>query len=580
MKKLVLISIFISMLYLCLGQAISQDYARQIAKAFLSQKGYTPSGYTNIHPIADDSRLYAYIFELDPQGYIVVSADEKLPPVIAYSFDSVYLAEDSRNPMQAMLLADLAQRILAPESIAQRNRQARQDLLSGANRGVFEQWPPEGSTFTGGWVKTRWNQTAPYNALCPIDPVSQIRSVAGCPAVAMAQIFNYHQQLNGTTFTDTDDYYHNYSGRYYWIDNDYDANGFPSWPQLNDYLDTLANTYWVGTEPAPLDIAALIFACGAAAHQVYSSQGSGTFAVSQAFSAIQRFGYAESELLTADSPDLFTRIAQNIKDALPVLYACVTPAWDAGHNVVLDGYNTDDYYHINFGWGGSYDGWFLLPSEMPYQLTVVEGAVVDIIPPQFLFCMPEQIVFENITQLSEGVDFELLNLSDQPLLIEAVECPHYNSLYFQVTIQNQSLPYLLPAGQSLYGTLQGIFLDRVYQGFGMRIKHSKGYQIYPVVIDDSIPLTNDDPQVSPPAISLRSYPNPFQTSLQIELTGKVPAAGLVEIYNIKGQLVRELAANSSILLWDGKALDGRDLPRGIYLLHLKGTDSTARIFKQ
>jgi hypothetical protein len=47
--------------------------------------------------------------------------------------------------------------------------------------------------------------------------------------------------------------------------------------------------------------------------------------------------------------------------------------------MVVDGYNTDGYYHINFGWGGSYDGWYLLPEELPYDLTVIEGVIVDII---------------------------------------------------------------------------------------------------------------------------------------------------------------------------------------------------------
>jgi hypothetical protein len=45
---------------------------------------------------------------------------------------------------------------------------------------------------------------------------------------------------------------------------------------------------------------------------------------------------------------------------------------------VVDGYNTDNYYHLNFGWGGSYNGWYLLPQEIPYNLTVIEGVILDI----------------------------------------------------------------------------------------------------------------------------------------------------------------------------------------------------------
>ncbi len=65
----------------------------------------------------------------------------------------------------------------------------------------FEQWPPEGTTPTGGWLLTNWNQNAPYNNFCPLDLVNGGRSVAGCPAVAMAQILNYHNTTMDVQFT-------------------------------------------------------------------------------------------------------------------------------------------------------------------------------------------------------------------------------------------------------------------------------------------------------------------------------------------------------------------------------------------
>ena len=53
----------------------------------------------------------------------------------------------------------------------------------------------------------------------------------------MAQILDYHGRLNATTFDNGDDYYHNYGGNQFWIDNDYAARSFPSFPQLNTHLD-------------------------------------------------------------------------------------------------------------------------------------------------------------------------------------------------------------------------------------------------------------------------------------------------------------------------------------------------------
>jgi len=72
--------------------------------------------------------------------------------------------------------------------------------------------------------------------------------------------------------------------------------------------------------------------------------------------------------------------------------ALVNDGWTVGHNVVVDGYNTDNYYHVNFGWGGSYNGWYLLPDEMPYSLTVIEGLIVNIAYPRV---PPVNIVEQN-----------------------------------------------------------------------------------------------------------------------------------------------------------------------------------------
>ncbi len=87
--------------------------------------------------------------------------------------------------------------------------------------------------------------------------------------------------------------------------------------------------------------------------------------------------------------------------------AVVTPAWDAGHNVVVDGYS-EEMYHLNFGWGGQYNGWYNLPDGIPYGLTVVEGAVVDLQPRDYIFCMPDSIVL----QTGGSQLIEIINLRD------------------------------------------------------------------------------------------------------------------------------------------------------------------------
>jgi hypothetical protein len=327
-----------------------------------------------------------YVFELNPPGYLIVTGSYDLPPVIAYSFTSNFQTTTEGNPLFDLLYADITLRLQYIDYIADVTLEERHLQWDSYAKGIplsngrFEQWPPEGSTPTGGWLFTNWHQNAPYNNFCPLDLYNGgARSVAGCPAVVIAQILNYHNTTMNVVFDDSDDYYHAYGGNNYWIDNSYVQYGFKSFPQLNTYLSTLQSHYESQIPPTNDDKAALTFACGVAATQVYGASGSGTFGVDQAYEAYQRFNCTTISLLDEDDPDLYERMSSNMKDALPAHLAVVNEGWTVGHNVVLDGYNTDNYFHVNFGWGGSNNGWYLIPEELPYDLTVVEGVIVDIL---------------------------------------------------------------------------------------------------------------------------------------------------------------------------------------------------------
>jgi hypothetical protein len=320
-----------------------------------------------------------FLFHLSPKGYMVVTVNYELPPVLAYSFTN---DPDPEGRLIGLAMADLLLRLkYQPEAMKSRNRLLWE--MVGENQAKsqpFQQWPEPGTTSTGGWLETNWTQSSPYNLLCPMDLVTGVRSIAGCPAVAMAQIVNFHETTHGVHFTDADDYYHQYAGRNFMIDDDFATVDFPSFPMLNGYLDAIQISYNNGTPLNNMYKAAITFACGVAATQVFTSSASGTFGVIQAYDAYQKFNFNEVDLLVDSDTNLLSRMAQNVKDTLPVHLAVVDPAWSMGHNVVVDGYNTNEYFHLNFGWGGSSNGWYLLPEEIPYGLTVIEGAVVDINP--------------------------------------------------------------------------------------------------------------------------------------------------------------------------------------------------------
>ncbi len=366
---------------------ITRDIAKQVATSKLQELQKTNYILGEPTIILDEkTKPFFYVFELQPPGYLIVTGSYDLPPVLAYSFTCNFNEYTRENPLFDMIYADLTLRLQSIDALPQTILQERHLQWDTYNKGTplsnnrFEQWPEEGTTPTGGWLWTNWHQNAPYNNFCPLDLINGgARSVAGCPAVTIAQILNYHNTTMNVTFTDADDYYHSYGGNNYWIDNDYVQYGFKSFPQHNTYLQTLQSHYENQIPLTNDDKAAITFACGVAATQVYGSGGSGTFGVNQAFEAYQRFNCTTSVLLEADDPNLYERMSSNMKDALPAHLAVVNEGWTVGHNVVLDGYNTDNYYHINFGWGGSNNGWYLIPEGLPYELTVIEGVIVDIL---------------------------------------------------------------------------------------------------------------------------------------------------------------------------------------------------------
>ncbi len=234
-----------------------------------------------------------------------------------------------------------------------------------------------------GFLGSHWTQDYPYNQLCPRDPVNGYSySYAGCPAIAMGQIINYLRTTQDTRFDDGDDYFHNYAGRKYMIDDDWESLQFPSFPQLNVMLDSVDAVFQRGEELPDELAAAVVFACGTACTQIYTSEGSGTFYVDQAFEAYQRFGFTDCVLFRDPDSLMYATLISNLQAGYPAHLAVENPAGTVGHNVVVDGYReSDGKFHINFGYGGTLDNWYDIPDpNFYYGMTKVEGIILNIIP--------------------------------------------------------------------------------------------------------------------------------------------------------------------------------------------------------
>jgi len=308
-------------------------------------------------------KVLAYVMDLNPKGYIVVSPDTDITPVIAYSFESDFVMEDSKeNVLLHLVTWDMRNRLkVIPatfQKVKDENNLLWDKYLSGENALSTGQFT---SVQYGPLISTTWGQSSPYNNYCPIDPTTDARSVTGCVATSMAQIVNYYAYPSAVTFSASDDYYT--STEYI-------------------YISATSANFSNMTYPASSDGAAkLSYACGVASKMDYGSDESGANHYNSAAAFKNKFGYLSADVKLASDSNFYTTLQNNMVNGEPAQLGI----WDgyyggARHSVVCDGYKSDTgQYHLNLGWNGSYDAWYSLPDiGTPYYFNTVENAVVNI----------------------------------------------------------------------------------------------------------------------------------------------------------------------------------------------------------
>lgn len=323
---------------------VTKDEAAVACRNFLSQKvanGKIASTDFQYYKTEywENTPVY-HVFRLEGTGFVTVSASDHFEPIIGYSFESDYLP----NPASTFIMNAYARWIVECEK------------ENVSYRGAKEKWQaylsddfaatPKRSTTVGPLLTTKWNQDTYFNTLCPWDLRGPDQHVyTGCVATAMSQIMNYHGHpytgLLGTSYI-PEPY-----GRItiYFRDQHYNYSANQNAP--TSYSNEMAK---------------LMFHCGVSVQMGYTPFGSGAHSVS-AMEALSRFFKYDSAWLCSRA--LYDEI-EEWHAAMKVDLNCLRPLYysandgEDGHAFVLDGYDEDGKFHINWGWGGSYDGYFVV----------------------------------------------------------------------------------------------------------------------------------------------------------------------------------------------------------------------------
>lgn len=289
--------------------------------------------------IADGDTLY-YVFSYADGGFSIISADDAVVPVLGYSATSD-AGEVAENKSLLFQLDRYGQAISEARKIdgaslsVQRQWQAFAMGQSNVNENVVE---------VGPLVTSRWGQEGYYNDSCP--------SYVGCMAVAMGQVMRFHnwpKQGRG---------WHEY------IPTDEPERG----PQFANFgattyrwdlmHDKLRDNH---TDAEKSAVAQLLYHAGVSVNMSYTEEGSGSYSCDVLPALVNYFFYSKDLKLCSYSnysvKDWFALISGEIDAGRPVIYSGATKKQE-GHAWVVDGYNSEGYLHVNWGWDGDYDGYF------------------------------------------------------------------------------------------------------------------------------------------------------------------------------------------------------------------------------
>lgn len=368
---------------LCIqAQNTGMDKAMEKAARFLSaqhsgkiQKAALQCAYTEMY----GNKPAFYVFNGE-NAYIMVAEDENLP-ILAYSTGSTF---DSKHlvPAQKMWMDSYRRQIAEA-----RDFPGTSIMQSQQSTNITEGVEP--------LLDSRWDQGIPYNYYCPKDDKGQNeRCVTGCVATAMAQLMYYFRWPESGC------------GSYAYTHEKYG--------ELRARFDSVRYDYGKMCDaPTRINAAASLLChhSGVAIDMVYGPGSSGMYNHKAAYALRTYFKYApETKYIFRDSNgmahdslnatpyplDWDSVIVAHLQKGIPLYYAGWSVPWTDGHGFICDGYQKDSaghyYFHFNFGWGGSADGYFYTGNLYPgsYNFNIAQEIIINAFPDTTKYTYPQE----------------------------------------------------------------------------------------------------------------------------------------------------------------------------------------------
>lgn len=362
MKKIICLLFVLSLTQAILAHPRTTEELKNIAADFFNKQ--RSSGKRKINRVIKNMEPKLLIIKnnvvlanIEDVGFIIMSKDDSSKPILGYS-DGVY-TEDYPPAFMWWL-----------ESI---------DASLANKAGIESLVPSEYKSHVDPLIKTKWNQWAPYNNLCPYEKDS--RCPTGCTNTAIAQIMNYYKFPEHGIGSHSYEFVHE-DGTWTNLEFDYENTKF-DWDNMLDnytgYWDNTGNYIFNCTDEQENAVATLMYACGIMNHTAYHSNGSPAALLEVNLMDIFRY-YCEWKLRQDyDNKDWMNLIYSNLSSGKPIYYGG-KPYSGSAHAFILDGYDSEGLVHVNFGWGGQADGFYDIYNNDISGFNYYQNAYFNITP--------------------------------------------------------------------------------------------------------------------------------------------------------------------------------------------------------
>lgn len=337
---------------------IDLQSAKRKAGTFLKEKVCSiidkPMNLAYRQPLPDNEEQTAfYVFNSsDGKGYVIVSGDDRTEQVLGYS-PTGHIDPEAMPDNMKYYLSELAKELASIDNdvtVISRKSKRRVPVKKAIEP----------------LITTHWGQDSPFNNMAPYVINSKgdtVRCVTGCVATAMAQVMNFYKYPNAT-IADLPGYTSSSSG--------FKIDTIPAGATID--WSNMADTYDKNSTPAQCDaVAKLMYLCGVSVKMNYGVSSSG--ASLSEYTLIKYFGYEKHaryiEKKNYSSLAWFNLIYNELAEGYP-MYS------DGGnHAYVIDGYDGDNMFHFNWGWGPGSDGYYLLSSVSEYYPDGTTGSTTS-----------------------------------------------------------------------------------------------------------------------------------------------------------------------------------------------------------